>query len=80
LTKQIDQYRRDRGLLQRCGMPLFALLLATAVFAGSLVATVPVDKAQAAAGDRALTLYNMHTKETATIVFKRGNRFDPNVA
>ncbi|WP_201400808.1 DUF882 domain-containing protein [Kaistia sp. 32K] len=63
-------------MLQRCGAAL-RLLLATAVFTGSVVATVPMDKAQAAAGDRALKLYNMHTKESATIVFKRGNRFDP---
>lgn len=28
------------------------------------------------AANRSLTLYNTHTKETATIVYKRGNRFD----
>ncbi|WP_018181344.1 DUF882 domain-containing protein [Kaistia granuli] len=52
------------------------MLLATAVVSGSVVVSAPVDKAQAAAGDRALKLFNVHTKETATIVFKRGNRFD----
>lgn len=31
---------------------------------------------QAQAANRSLTLYNTHTKETATIVYKRGNRFD----
>jgi uncharacterized protein YcbK (DUF882 family) len=76
LIKQIDQNRRDRGLMRRCGAAL-RTLLATALVTGTVVATAPVHEADAAAGDRALKLYNMHTKETATIVFKRGNRFDP---
>ena len=41
-----------------------------------MVATAPVHEAEAAAGDRALKLFNVHTKESATIVFKRGNRYD----
>ncbi len=41
-----------------------------------MVATAPVQEAEAAAGDRALKLFNVHTKESATIVFKRGNRYD----
>lgn len=75
MIKHIDQYPRDQGLLRRCGIAL-RTLLATAVVSGSMVVAAPVNKADAAAGDRALTLYNMHTKESATIVFKRGNRFD----
>jgi uncharacterized protein YcbK (DUF882 family) len=75
LIKQIDQNRRDRGLLQRCGTAL-RTLLATALVTSTLVATAPVQEAEAAAGDRALKLYNVHTKESATIVFKRGNRYD----
>ena len=62
-------------MLRRCGTALRALL-ATALVSGTVVATVPVPDAQAAAGDRALKLFNVHTKESATIVYKRGNRYD----
>jgi len=75
LIKQTEPFERDRSLLQRCSVALRALL-ATAVVAGSMVVAAPMDDADAAAGDRALKLYNAHTHETATIVFKRGNRYD----
>ncbi|MEO8666991.1 MAG: DUF882 domain-containing protein [Bauldia sp.] len=53
-------------------MRLFAATAVLAVFAGLLGGS-----GKAAAEDRALKLFNTHTQETATIVFKRNGRYDP---
>lgn len=50
---------------------------ASALVAGAILVTAKVGDADAAAGDRALTLHNAHTNESATIVFKRNGRYDP---
>jgi uncharacterized protein YcbK (DUF882 family) len=49
---------------------------ASALVAGGILVTAKVGDADAAAGDRALTLHNAHTNESATIVFKRNGRYD----
>ncbi|MCX5496590.1 DUF882 domain-containing protein [Kaistia dalseonensis] len=75
MTDQIEQIQRNSRWLQRCGTA-FRLALASAFLAGTILVTAPAGDADAAAGDRALTLYNVHTQETATIVFKRNGRYD----
>ncbi len=50
---------------------------ATALVAGTMLVTGRVGEAGASAGDRALTLVNVHTNEGGTIVFKRNGRYDP---
>ena len=50
---------------------------ASALVAGGILVTAKVGDADAAAGDRALTLHNAHTNESATVVFKRNGRYDP---
>ncbi len=50
---------------------------ATALVAGTMLVTGRIGEAGASAGDRALTLVNVHTNEGGTIVFKRNGRYDP---
>ncbi|HWJ72774.1 MAG TPA: DUF882 domain-containing protein [Kaistia sp.] len=50
---------------------------ASALVAGTMLVTARIGEADAAAGDRALTLVNVHTNEGGTIVFKRNGRYDP---
>ncbi len=60
--------RRALGTILKSGVA------AALVLAGSIAAK-PIGTAEAA-NERALSFYNLHTHEKATIVFKRGNRYD----
>lgn len=67
--------QRKGSWLRRCRAGL-KVAVASALLAGTVLLSTTVDKAEAAAGDRALTLLNVHTNEQATVVFKRGGRYD----
>lgn len=63
-------------MLQRVSAA-FRIALASSFLAGTVFVAAPIRHADASAGDRALNLYNVHTQQTATIVFKRNGRYDP---
>jgi len=50
-------------------------LLAGVAAAALLIATAPATPVAAESGERSLSIYNIHTKETATAVYKRNGRF-----
>lgn len=54
----------------------WGLLAGVAFGAIALVAGLS-GRVVAEGGDRSLTIYNIHTQETVTAVFKRGGRYDP---
>ncbi len=49
-----------------------AILLAV-----TLMCPAPIQNAQAAGESRTLSMFNIHTKETITVTFKKDGRFDP---
>ena len=61
---------RIRGIAVRCAMLGVGLLLLTSA-ASSLV-----PQARALGETRTLTMYNIHTKETLTVTFKRDGKYD----
>ncbi|MBN9016632.1 MAG: DUF882 domain-containing protein [Rhizobiales bacterium] len=67
--------QRNGSWFRRCRAGL-KVAVASALLAGTVLLSTAVDNAEAAAGDRAITLLNVHTNEQATVVFKRGNRYD----
>ncbi|MEZ5854475.1 MAG: DUF882 domain-containing protein [Hyphomicrobiaceae bacterium] len=52
-------------------------LLVRAGVAALLISAGLAKASYAREADRTLSIYNIHTKETATVVYKRGGKFDP---
>jgi uncharacterized protein YcbK (DUF882 family) len=72
LIRQSDTLRRFLGWGNTAPAQAFLRLASAAM----IVAAMAVAPSTAAAEDRALKLYNTHTQERATIVFKRNGRYD----
>jgi len=51
--------------------------VASAFLAGTILLSSASRDAEAAPGDRALNVLNVHTNQQATVVYKRGGRYDP---
>jgi len=71
----MDATPRKAGWFSRCGAGL-KVAVASALLAGTVLVSAMSLKAEAAAGDKALTVLNVHTNQQATVVFKRGGRYD----
>jgi len=54
----------------------FKAAVASAFLAGTILLSAPLTDAEAAPGDRALNVLNVHTNQQATVVYKRGGRYD----
>ena len=72
----MNQSQRNGGWGKRLASTV-RVATATALVAGTMLVTTRIGEANAGAGDRALTLVNVHTNEGGTIVFKRNGRYDP---
>ena len=63
-----------RGTVARRAMLSAGLAILLAV---TLMCPAPIQNAQAAGESRTLSMFNIHTKETITVTFKKDGRFDP---